>query len=340
MISDKLRRLESDRSYVLKPSMQGKTLNIEITGKCNEECIYCEYSALGLHKTGKDIEPGLFYKVTSEAKELGITDVGLYITGEPFMNPHLNDYVCYLKKELKIPYVYISTNGIACTPKRLEEIAEAGIDSIKFSISGGNAKSFFQHHGRNAFQQVVDNVRYSYEYRLKNNLDYKLYMFSILTQYNVHEKEEIKNVFGSYTDEIVFLDAIASPYVKGSKEYLEVSGMGFEHSKQSVIPCPQLFERIVVNEDGYLCACCVSTRTGYTIIEDLNNMSLKEAYYGNAMTKVRQLHIDNLINGTICENCVFHKNGQITGLNPEFSSKWIGNIDCDITDEIKRRFGL
>lgn len=340
MISNKLKAFETDKNYVLKPSMKGKTLNIEITGRCNEECIYCEYSSLGLHKIGRDIDPKLFYRTTLEAKEMGITDIGLYVTGEPFMNPMLVDYVRYLKKDLEIPYVYISTNGIACTGTRLEELVGAGIDSIKFSISAGNAKSFLQHHGRNAFQRVVDNVKYAYEYRAKNDLDFKLYIFSILTQFNLKDKNEIQNVFGAYVDELVFLDAIASPYVKGSKEYLEINGVGFEHRKQSVIPCPQLFERIVINEDGYLCACCMSTRTGYTLIEDLNKMTLQEAFYGETMTKVRQMHINNCLNGTICHNCVFHKNETVVGLNPKYSSKWKKKINCDITDEIKRRFEL
>ena len=73
MISDKMKlQTKNCDAYSVFPDFKGKTMNIEIVNMCNEKCIYCEYSAQGLHRQGGFIDDELFYKVTKEAKELGI----------------------------------------------------------------------------------------------------------------------------------------------------------------------------------------------------------------------------------------------------------------------------
>ena len=45
----------------------------------------------------KNADNNLVYKVLDDAKE-GQTSVGLYATGEPFLNKNLEDYIKYTKK--------------------------------------------------------------------------------------------------------------------------------------------------------------------------------------------------------------------------------------------------
>lgn len=343
LISEKLQAHIIDTELSLHPSYVGKTMNIEITSKCNESCIYCQYAAKGFHKENKVIDDNLFYRVTKEARELGITDIGLYITAEPFMNPKLYDYTNYLKKELGFKYVYLSTNGIMCTPTNLVKLVEAGIDSIKFSVSSANRENFKKHHGIDAFDKVFENIKFAYEFRKDNRLDYKLYMFSILTRYNLQEKEEIINTYKPYIDEILFSNVISSPYVIGVEEYLGVDKKKLniiEEINGKKLPCLQLFERIVINEDGYLCACCHETRTKYTQVENLNNMSLKEAIYGDNLVNLRKRHLEKDIKGIICENCIYDSIKKIEPLNNVFMHELINSEVIDITNEIKSRFRI
>lgn len=341
MISDKLKEYALNNEFLLKPNFLGKTLNIEICDYCNESCIYCDYSSLGWHKKGCMIDEDFFYRITSEAKELGISDVGLYITGEPLLNPNIFKYISYLKKKMKFDYVYISTNGILATPDNIKKLAEAGIDSLKFSVSGANKESFEKHHGVDAFEKVYENIKFAYEYRKKEGYDYKLYMFSIITKFNQQEKGQIRKLYGPYVDEIVFSNVISNQYVKGIKECLCL-----ENDKSSLVevlaekslPCSQLFNRIVISADGYLCACCVDTRSRFAKIEDLKNMSLEEAVYGNRMVGIREDHINKKVAGTICSNCVSGINNKIKGfmddemVEPEYVR------EVDITEKIKKRF--
>lgn len=343
MISDKIKSHMNIRELDLYPSYKGKTLNIEIASGCNEKCIYCKYYAMGMHKQGKLIDEDFFYRITKEAKELGITDVGLYMTAEPLVNPKVYDYIRYLKKELKFQYVYISTNGILCTPSNLEKMVDAGIDSIKFSVSSADRENFKRHHGVDAVDKVFANIKYAYEYREKNQLKYKLYMFSILTKYNLWEKELIKQVYSEYVDELLFSNVLADANVKGVEEYLTIPNeektIITEMALQK-LPCMQLFERIVINQHGYLCACCFETVLGYTQVVDLKNISLKEGVYGEQMVKIRQMHLEKKIEGTICKNCIYGRNEKVEPLNKEFKGKLEEMKVYDVSEEIRERFGI
>lgn len=323
----------------LYPDFTGKTLSIEISSGCNEKCIYCQYYAQGAHKKYRFIDDELFYRVTKEAKELGITDVGLYITGEPLTNPKVYDYVAYLKNIVQFDYVYISTNGLLLTPSNLVKLVDAGIDSIKFSVSGYDKESFLQHHGVDGFDLVYENIKNAYEYRKEKHLTYKLYMFSIITKYNEHYKEKFKALYEPYVDELVLADVMENG-IKGVEKLLPQN----RNSKSATagltktIPCKDLFNRIAINQEGYLMACCYDTTSRMSIVEDLKKCSLKEAVYGERMVAVRKRHMDKNICHTICNYCV---NGIVEEMEPfapqlGFENETVSIID--ISGKIDERF--
>lgn len=338
MISEKI-----NRNGKLENSERYKTLNINITGRCNEKCIYCQFSQCRDHEKGIDIDEELFYRVTKEAFDLGVTDVGLYTSGEPFLNRNIYKYISWCKK-VGFPYVYISTNGLNCTLKNLKKVIEAGVDSLKFSIAGGTRENFLKHHGVDAFEMVKENIIQAYNYREKEGLNFKLYIFVIVTKYNIEEKEDIQKLFGPYVDEIIFSDCIDStiPMI-GVKEYL----MPADQTKYlggggKQIPCPQLFNRIVVDEAGWLCACCSCSGKDYARVIDLRSKGLKEALNSEIMVNLRQRHLNQDVDGLICKTCVTgsfdEKN--IHAFNGEFELNTRRLRPIDIREDIAGRFGL
>lgn len=340
LISEKMKQQGSLAKNNTCPDFTGKTLNIEITSACNENCIYCYFSAKGFHKKAKMIDDDFFYRVTKEAYDLGITDVGLYMTAEPLMNPKVYDYVEYLKK-VGFPYVYISTNGILCTPENLERLVRAGIDSIKFSVSAGTKENFIKHHGVDAFDKVRRNIEYAYEYRKRNGLLYKLFMFSIITKYNYHEKEIMKKIYSPFVDELLFLDVLDGPIkLEGLEELLmQNKSAQYEAMTARSIPCAMLFNRIVVDEDGYLCICCDSGDS-FTRVINIKNMTLESAVYSDKMQKIRQMHLDKKVGNTICNRCA---NGIVEKIKPFERLEQDDYIEIAMIsreDEIKKRFNL
>ncbi len=340
MISDEIEKaVEVRNGFSETPDMTGSKVNIEISGACNESCIYCYSAACGKHKSPKMIDDNLFYRVTKEARELGADEIGLYIQGEPLTNPKICNYINYLKKELKYRYVYISSNGILCTADRTRQLAEAGVDSIKFSISSVDKENFIRHHGVDGCDKCIENVKYVYNYRKEQRLDYKIYMFSIITKFNEWEIENIKKTYEPFVDELVFCDVLGFIYeMKGIKEYLTPDVGRYPYTGSDVdLPCPQLFNRIVINEDGKLCTCCY-TMDDYTIVKDLNVMSLRDALYSDDMKSIRLMHLSRNVKGTICDKCVNDSNDRIYPFCKKLDKSGKYPPVLDHIPEIKRRF--
>ena len=99
--------------YSLTPPFPKEFL-IDITSLCNHTCTFCSNRKMA---NKKNADNNLVYKVLDDARKEGSTSVGLYATGEPFLNKNLEDYIKYAKK-IGYEYVYITTNGAACTQKK------------------------------------------------------------------------------------------------------------------------------------------------------------------------------------------------------------------------------
>jgi MoaA/NifB/PqqE/SkfB family radical SAM enzyme len=109
------------RATVLRGS-GWKQLFVELTGKCNEQCVHC-YAESSPARTEALAWPELS-RVLEDAKALGFGLVQL-TGGDPLISPHCIQAV-ELAKELGIPQVEIYTNGLALrgrTYDRLREIA-------------------------------------------------------------------------------------------------------------------------------------------------------------------------------------------------------------------------
>lgn len=345
MISEKLvqaAKLEkSQLCMAASDSWGAKTLNINITGRCNEQCVYCPASQSGVHRSATDIDEDLFYRVTKEAFELGVTDVGLYTSGEPFLNPNIYKYIAWCK-DVGFPYVYVSTNGILCNLENVKKAAEAGLDSLKFSIAGATRKTFSKHHGVDSYEVVKKNIIQAYQYREQHHPDLKLYLFAIITKYNLHEKEDIRKTFGKYVDELVFSDCIDGPVpLIGIKEYLSPGQeLNPYNRKGKGTPCPQLFNKIVVDEDGWFCACCTGSGKKYGQVANLQEISLKDAVNSPIMVRLRQRHLNHDLNRLFCNICLtgHFDEENMHAFNEAFEEEAQKVRPLDIREDIKRRF--
>jgi hypothetical protein len=85
-------------------------------------------------------------------------------------------------------------------------------------------------------------------------------------------------------------------------------------------PCSALWDSICVTCEGYLTLCC-SEALNYMVIEDVNKMSLKDAWNSERMNQMRKRHIENDLKGTQCEKCVNGCNITVEPLNNELFSK-------------------
>jgi molybdenum cofactor biosynthesis enzyme MoaA len=287
-----------------------KTLMIDLTNACNHKCIFCT----NRHMTRRPerIQPDLFRKVIHEARDLGVEELGLYTTGEPFMHKDLPSFVQEAKAK-GFRYVYLSTNGALAAPERATAVLEAGLDSIKFSVNAGSAETYRLIHGSEDWEKVVRHVTFVSRYREEKKLKLALYLSSVLTKMTIHERESIRRAFGSFVDEIFFVDCDA-------QQGQMLGNEGVLYDQAPVIPfCSLPFNRLHVTCEGYLTLCCVDYQN-YLAVADLNTESLAEAWKSPLFVEMRKRHLEKRLRGTLCGNCLENRGDDIHPVRPDLAT--------------------
>jgi molybdenum cofactor biosynthesis enzyme MoaA len=173
---------KEDYSKNLYPSYP-KTSLIELSNGCNHACVFCTNSRME-RKVGR-LSIETYEKFIKESVPLGLKEVGLYTTGEPFLMRNLNDYI-KIAKEYGIEYIFITTNGGLASPKKLISAIDAGLNSIKFSVNAGTRESYKLVHGVDDFDKVINNIKFVSRYRKDNNIDLKLMVSCVVMITKMH----------------------------------------------------------------------------------------------------------------------------------------------------------
>ena len=285
-----------------------KGIMLELSSVCNHSCEFCAYIKTNRAKTQANIR--LMERIVQEAYDLGTREIGLHSGTEPFTSPHLEHFISF-SKEIGYSYVYCSTNGSIATPTRLKTCADNGLDSIKFSVNAGSRKTYRKVHGRDHFDRVTRNIKYLNNYRRERKLSIYLSISFVEYEGNRGEFELVHQMFSDYVDEIVKVQAVnQSGQVQGLPSFSETTIrndlINYPYQKA---PCPLPFNRIHISSEGYLRACC-NDYQNYLALEELHEISLEDAFYSSKFAKLRQLHLDDNLEGLICQGCLYGQNSK------------------------------
>ena len=175
-----------------------KEIFLDLTSFCNHACVFCSNPLITNKKT---MQHDMALRVIKEAYEFGTRDLGMYATGDSFMVKNLHEYVEYAKKGVGYDYLFITTNGALATPERVKPVLDAGLDSIKFSISAGRRKTFMEIQGRDDFDKVISNLKWISRYREKSGLNFRIYVTMVFTRKTESEVEILRDIVLPYIDE-------------------------------------------------------------------------------------------------------------------------------------------
>lgn len=295
---------ERDEANIYVPSPPiPKNMLMDLTNACNHACVFC----FSPHQTRKKklINNHLGFSILSQAADAGVEEVGFYNVGDPFMHKNLDGFVTHAKK-VGFKYTYLSTNGALATPERAKPVIDAGLDSIKFSLNAGTRESYKIVHGRDEFDLAVKHLKYISNYRKEKKKDLYIAITYVITKQNHKELDNLKKELSEYVDEIA-----ATPFhsqngqMTPAEKLLAIDGSAsdpFQKDKLENPICSNPFKRLHVTSEGYLGLCCVDYQN-YVAVEDLNKMSLLEAWNSETFKKAREMHLSQNLTGTICDKC-------------------------------------
>ncbi len=305
------KKIASTAEHITDPTFP-KEIFLDLTSYCNQVCIFCSNSRL---KNKSTMKPELVERVLLEAYKNGTRDIGMYATGESFMVKNLADYIARAK-EIGYEYIFITTNGALAVPTVAKSVLDAGLDSIKFSISAGTRETYKIIHGRDDFDKVMRNLKWVSEYRKKSELNYRIYVTMVYTNVTKNEIKVLKDLVSPHIDEWdphLLTNQCGNKY--DNNELGDIKEENIRGRLKSKI-CFQPFKGFTVTPEGFISACVLDYQR-YLIVGDLKNYSLKEIWMNDKYLDFRRRHIEGKIKGLICYNCINNSNEDVVPLMPE-----------------------
>ena len=302
--------------YSLTPPFP-REITLDINNRCNHKCYFCanpkirEYDALDLK---------LAFKLMQEAKKNGSTDLALQATGEPFMDKRLPEFIKEGKR-LGYDYIYINTNGALANSKRAQPVIDAGCDSIKFSINAHNREDFKRVHGYDDFDKVIENLKWIFNYRNKNNIKMGIYVSTVKNSKSDFVAEDIEKVIKANCDKFEFREISnqggGMMELKDTEDIKEGNVLGSLRDDDVMSRCVYPFNRIVVNPHGFVVACTADFHKKLEIGDTTKN-TLTEIWNGEKFQYLRKKHLDKKLNDIFCNKCINNIECKTTDLNEAF----------------------
>ena len=301
-----------DNYLVARPPCP-KSVKIELTGRCNYRCGFCSLTKRDKQPLAKDDMCLDFFKdITRQMYDAGVREIGLFYIGESFMVPELLTDCCrYLKRELKMPYVFLTTNGSLAGERSIHAIMDAGLDSLKFSITSSDFKEFEEVVGVKAklYKAALRNLKRAYEIRNRCKYKTKIYVSSI--RYDDKQREKMEGLIKEHVEPFVDEHYELPLYTFGSGAIEREEELGFKPTAGNQgrigglvdpLPCWAAFTEGHVRHNGHVSLCGFDA-DGRFEIGSLHEDKWMDIWTNEAFAKIRAAHLKKDVKGTVCETC-------------------------------------
>ena len=281
-----------------------KAVKIEISAKCNFNCWFCAYKDGMRPHAFMDFE--LYKHVLNKCYDAGFREVGLFYLGEPTLYPHLVEAIKYAK-EIGFTYVFFTTNGLPITEKLMNDLIDAGLDSIKFSINSFSNEDLKESTGVGKYDKQLEILRMTRRLRDEKKSTMMIYASSIERQTDEEQEKQEASLVNvkPYVDEHYWLPLYnQASFIKGRNGQKITGGnRGRRENLRPAMPCWALFKTCHITYDGLMAACCFDHNNSF-VMGDLKKNTFMECWNSEEFQKLRNAHLTNCVRGTACERCL------------------------------------
>ena len=239
-IADRLIKADETPERKLRPNFP-RVIQVETTNICNHGCVFCAYTKMERPK--RHIDKEMFIKIIKDCYDLGSREIGLFSGAEPMTCKWLDEYV-KICKEIGYTYSYISSNGALGNTDKYLKVINAGLDSIKFSVNGGNREIYKKIHGKDDFEKVINNIKAINKFRKENKKKLWLGISFVATDVSRNSFEELKKIIEEDVDEIIMYEA--------NNQSGQVDAFPIEENRKD---CSLPFAKAHFTAEGYMRAC-------------------------------------------------------------------------------------
>lgn len=264
-------------------------LIVDITEVCNLACVHCPHPSFkqSEHYTGKFLDVELNKKMVDEVKRDGKNCKYIRYTsnGEPLVHPKAYQIINYAV-ENSGTFVCITTNGTIMKEKKTKQLLDSGIHMIDISIDAFTNKTYSDIRVGGNLDITRENV--SRLIKWSEGTDTKVVVSFIEQPNNTHEIDDFRKFWQDQGAIVVIrrlhsaAGAVANVAEKMNEKQKDVERY----------PCLYPWERLVLDPKGFL-AFCPADWTYSSPVADFKTTTIKEAWQGVYMQKLREAHLSN-----------------------------------------------
>lgn len=273
-------------------------LDIEITGRCNLMCVQC--FRFSRRTDIGDMDMSLFKKIIDEGRKYNLPAINLSWLGESFLHPQLIDMIRYAKNS-GVMDIWINTNGTLIDEDMAEKIIESGLNNIIFSVDAVSEETYNRIKCGSDFELINRNIEYLIELRNKKNLIEPRVHIQMIDMKQTHDELTAFIDYWRVRADNVRVAIYQSPDGKPNDRNR------IQNKPDSIFPCPQLWQRLVIGWDGNVYA-CIGDNACRNPLGNLNNCSIYDIWHSRELNELRNMHsnyeADNI---EMCMHCDLNK---------------------------------
>jgi len=293
-------------------------IDVELTNDCNLRCLMCAAGA-GVMKRARASMNDETFALVLEQIAPHKTPLRFVRWGEPLLHPRAWDYIA--RAGAAGCLTHLNTNGRLLCDSAMDRLLSVGLDSLKFSFQGVDAKSYGEM--RNApprfFEELFDTARRLWEKRGDSDAPF----IHICTTITYETPQQVRE-FRARAEECADLVTIGRTVL----EHIDPGKTGLRpeerrtlvrlKEQESVVKkhprCPEVFDKLSINWNGSVSACCADY-DDKMLVGHLAESPLEEIWRSDRMGRYRRLLAD-MRHGEIelCSTCYDYHGLQTPGL--------------------------
>ncbi|MBF0288495.1 MAG: radical SAM protein [SAR324 cluster bacterium] len=245
-------------------------IQIETTISCNATCWFCPQKFAT--RRPMFMTNDVWKKIIDDTRELGVT-YRPFILNEPFIDKRMPQIIQYIKED-PTASVEFNTNGEPLTPKRADEIIEAGVDTVRFSVDGIKKETFDEARGI-SYDKVYANVGYFLKTANASEKNITTEIRMIRFPGTEEEQKEFYEYWQDYNpSSIIFTDLYRYPW-EGQTDSLN-------------LPCLKIIDEMFFYVDGRATLCCWDSKERQ-IVGDVREEHVLDIWNGEILKHCREL---------------------------------------------------
>lgn len=291
-------------------------IDVELTNTCNFKCLMCPTGNFSQERKKGLMQDEVYFEIMNNIR-LRKTPLRFIRWGEPTLHPRFINYISMAKKEGIT--CHINTNGSLLNREKITELIDTELDSIKFSFQGVDAKSYSEMRNIDFYPDLIEVIELFHSIRGDRAKPY-IHVSTTVTYEDAKTIQrfiaEVEKITDLVTVGRTVLERINIEKTKLSQKDVDV--IKWLKKQESVVKkrpeCPEVFDKLSINWDGSVSACC-SDYDNKMIIGDIKSQSLEEIWNSKKMHHYREMlskmQYDKL---ELCKTCYDYHGLQTPGI--------------------------